>query len=71
MNLNDLPGTKIVFRFPKSGSKGEQKRAQKYLKIGGVYTVKKVEIGNWHSNVYLEEVPGIAFNTVFFTEAEV
>lgn len=44
----------------------QEKEAQKLLVVGSEYTVKKIQIYDWHSDVYLEEFPKTPFNSVFF-----
>lgn len=48
---------------------GGNDSAEKYLKIGEVYTLsKEPEVHSWHTKYYLEEVPGKKFNSVQFEE---
>jgi hypothetical protein len=47
-----------------------QEVAKKHLSIGNIYTIEETEVDNWHTDVYLKEFPGIAFNSVFFEDAE-
>lgn len=43
--------------------------AHEYLTIGKVYTLSRdPEVHSWHTKLYLEEVPGKAFNSVQFEE---
>lgn len=68
MNIYTLPGTKVRFTA-EGGQESENAEARSLLEIGGLYTVKETEVGNWCSEVYLEEVKG-GFNTVMFEDAE-
>lgn len=66
MNIYAERGTKVVFAYPDSGYEPDQKRAKKHLVEGVTYTVEKTVVHSWHTDVYLQEVPGIAFNSVLF-----
>lgn len=44
--------------------------ANKYLKVDEIYTIDRTDVGGWHTDVYLKEVPGKAFNSVHFVNAE-
>lgn len=69
MNIYATPGSKVVFAFPKNGYSHHQEIA-KQLKVGETYTVKETRVYAWHTDVFLEEVPGIPFNSVLFKDAE-
>ncbi len=71
MDILSPPGTKVVFEPPKNGYSHEQELARKHLEIGGTYTVERVAAGDSSSEVFLCEVPGIAFNTVLFSQPQV
>lgn len=38
------------------------------LKIGEIYHVVDVDVHDWYTVVYLEEFPGVEFNSVVFEE---
>ena len=40
------------------------------LEVDKVYTLKSLEVHNWYTVVYLEEFPGVKFNSVSFEEVE-
>lgn len=63
--LSSIPGTKVVFAFGLNGWPHDNKRARELLELGAVYTVKRIEVGDSTSNVYLDEIPG-SFNSVLF-----
>jgi hypothetical protein len=44
--------------------------AEKYLKIGNVYTVEQTVEHSWHTKVYLKELPGKKFNSVQFERVD-
>jgi hypothetical protein len=69
MDIYAKEGTKVIFANPTWGYQFDQKMAAKHLKEGAVYTVERTDVDSWHTDVYLKEVPGIAFNSVHFVEA--
>lgn len=69
MNIYALPGSKVIFAYPDSGYESDQERAKKYLKVGEIYTIKEIRVHDWSTEVFLEEVPGVAFNSVLFNDA--
>lgn len=70
MNIFAIKGDKIKFSNPNYGYEDDRKQADKLLKIGKVYTVERVEIGEVKSVVYLKEFPleTRGFNTVQFSD---
>lgn len=38
--------------------------AERYLKEGSIYTVDRTDVDRSHTDVFLQEVPGVAFNSV-------
>lgn len=65
-------GTKVKCLFDengvvKNGYEADQQHAAEYLKPNKVYVIDKMEVGTWHTSVFLEEFPGIPFNSVHFT----
>ena len=65
MDIYTEKGGKVIFSGI-GGYDSELKSAKKYLKIGEIYTVDYLDIGGFHSDVYLEEFPNIKFNSVQF-----
>lgn len=39
---------------------------RKHLVINEVYTIDKIIIHDWYTEIYLKEIPGKKFNQVFF-----
>ena len=70
MNIYAKEGNKVIVteESAKNGYDSDTEKVKKYLQINGVYTVEKVEIHNWHTDVYLKEVPNIYFNSVNFVD---
>lgn len=67
MPVDTAPGTKVIFEFPKNGSDFDRiKAASLFIKKGDVFTVHHTEPEQYHTRLYLEEFPGVIFNTVNF-----
>ncbi len=69
-NIYAKEGTKVVFDNPNWGYQSHMEFSKSFLSEGQVYTVDYTRVGSWHSDVFLKEFPGKAFNTVQFTEVE-
>lgn len=57
---------KVTTSSAENGYSNDQENVKKYLKIGDEYTVKEVNVKGWITDVYLQEVPGIKFNSANF-----
>ncbi len=68
MNIYALKGHKIRVKNFSCGYEHHQEVAKKYLTIGNVYTVERTKVSGCHTDVYLQEFPGVAFNSVFFKD---
>lgn len=69
MNINAKHGARVQYMNVDAGYPIHQKKAIKHLQFGKVYTVDRTDVGNWHTNVYLMEVPNEPFNVVHFEDA--
>ena len=67
MNIYAQPGSQVRF-LDENGHDYDKAKAHKFLKKGKVYTVAHTEVGNWHTDVFLVEVPGEPFNSVMFDD---
>jgi len=67
LDIYALPGTKVVF-LGKGGWPGEAETASRLLETNKIYTVYKIDVECFHSDVWLEEVPDRYFNSVLFTQ---
>ncbi len=70
MNIYALPGHMVRCSTHTAGYEYHQEIARKHLKLGAEYTVDHTVVGGWHTDVFLVEVPGVAFNSVFFEDVE-
>lgn len=67
MPIDAAPGTKVIFSNPSAGFQYDQDACREALmKVGDEFTVTKTVIHDWRTELYLDEHPGIAFNTVNF-----
>ena len=70
MNIYSESGAKIIYSFPENGSDWDIAKAEKHLEVNGIYTVLKTIVRSSSTEVYLEEIYGIAFNSVNFSDAQ-
>ena len=70
IDIHSPKGTKIRFVVPDPLTWGVDANNAKRLILGEIYTVEKTEIHSWHTKLYLQEVPGIPFSTVWFDEVK-
>ena len=70
MNIHAKQGTKITVTTKSilNGYANVSDHAKKHLKVGEVYTIDRVVVHSWYTNVYVKEIPGERFNSVSFTE---
>ena len=66
MDIYAKKGTKVIFSNPEGGYDPHIETAKKHLEVGKEYTVDHTEVGDFHTDVYLEEVPKVAFNSCLF-----
>jgi hypothetical protein len=70
MDINSKEGTPVRLQMKDGevfgGYDGDKKLALKFLKPDTIYHVLCTDIGGFHTDVYLEEVPNVGFNSVMF-----
>lgn len=69
MDIHSKTGTKVRFAFPDAGYPDDVEKCQQHLKENEVYTIDHTDVGGWRTNVYLQEIPGVPFNSVSFDVA--
>lgn len=69
MDISAKPGTKVRFTGY-GGYDTQQANARKYIHVGDILTVKRIEVGGWSSSVCFDEWPHNQFNTVMFEEVQ-
>jgi len=62
-------GDKIVYSNINAGYENDQDDAAEYLIANAEYTISSVLVEKWSTRVYLDEVPGVDFNSVMFSPA--
>lgn len=65
-DIHSKEGRLVVFAYPDAGYRRDQEQAEAHLVVGNTYTVERTEVGGWHTDFYLKEVPNMAFNSVHF-----
>lgn len=70
MNVFALEGHRIIVtEYTKdNGYDEDQQLINKYLVIDQIYTVEHTEVGSWRTDVFLVEVPDVAFDSVNFED---
>lgn len=68
MDINAKNGVRVIFNNPNAGYEHHQQQAKEHLVAGDQYTVDRTDVGSWHTDVYLQEVPDVAFNSVLFKD---
>lgn len=70
MDIYTNPGKKVFAVFERGvlqhGHSHEKIEASRYLQPEKRYTIEKIDVWDWSSDVYLKEFPGIRFNSVHF-----
>ena len=69
MNIWALKGHRVKCGTLTAGYPSHQEVAQRHLELGKEYTVDRTEVDSWHTDVLLQEFPGVRFNSVFFEDA--
>ena len=67
MDVYSKKGTKVIFDHPNAGYDHHIETAREHLEVGKEYTVDHTDVGGSHTDVYLVEIPDVAFNSVMFT----
>lgn len=66
MDLETSVGSRVIFRNGLNGQDGDIRSARRHLTLGAAYTVKRINVYDCSSTVYLQEFPEFAFNSVQF-----
>ena len=68
IDLEALHITSKVRFTGRGGYDEDNKRVNKILTVGSVYTVIRIEIDRFSSEIHIEEFPKRSFSTVFFED---
>lgn len=71
MSIYSPRGTEVIFAHPTAGYEHDMRRAANHLTPGAKYTVERAIVEDWTTRVFLQEVPGVAFNSVHFDDVQV
>ena len=67
LGISPVIEMRIKLTDPDTGYLPDQKRVKEYLTVGEIYTIRRINVEGFHTDVWLEGVP-VAFNSVHFTE---
>lgn len=70
MNIWANKGYRVRCYTLSAGNENHQKIAEQYLTLDAEYTVEYTEVSSWKTYVFLQEIPGVGFNSVFFVDVE-
>jgi hypothetical protein len=68
MNIYALKGHKVKCETLSACYNCHEEVAQKHLEVGKEYTVEKTQVDNWSTDVWLQEIPNVKFNSAFFED---
>ena len=68
MDIHAERGHKVVFAHPDCGYGTDRYTAKMHLTLGEEYTIESTHVGGYHTAVYLQECPGVGFNSVLFDD---
>jgi len=60
---------KVTEESIRNGYDHVRELAEKYLQVGQTYTINYTVVGGFQNEVYLQEIPDVAFNAVQFEDA--
>jgi len=70
MNIYANEGFKVRVATLKGGYPIHQELAEEHLEVGKEYTIDSTSVSGFHTDVRLEEIPNVNFNSVFFEDVE-
>ena len=70
MNMYALKGHKVKCVDLESPYDYQTERAKKHLEIGKIYTVESTEVRSFSTNVVLQEIPDVEFNSTLFEDIQ-
>lgn len=69
MNIYGEEGNKVIYTGT-GGYPMHKEIANKHLVVGNTYIVEGIEVGGWHTDVYLRGFGSVRFNSVMFEDVE-
>lgn len=70
MNIFAIKGHKVVCDTFDAGRYDDKEIAKQYLSVGSIYTIDYTNVYDYCTEVYLQEIPNISFNSVFFEDVK-
>ena len=70
MDIHSPKGTKVIYDQLNAGYDHDQETCREHLEFGKTYTVEYTEVHSWHTQVWLQEVPDVPFNSAVFSAAK-
>lgn len=70
MNIYAEEGDKVICSTLNAGYDSDQRKAEAHLVLNQVYTVSCTIVHNWSTDVYLQEIPDVKFDSVFFEDVK-
>lgn len=70
MNIFALKGHRIKCVTLSAGYSHHQIIAEKHLEVEKEYTIESTDLFSYYADVYLQEIPNVKFNSVFFEDVE-
>lgn len=68
MNIFAIKGHKVKCVTLNAGYDYHKEIAEKHLEVGEEYIIERTDVDSYHTDVYLKEIPGVKFNSVFFSD---
>jgi len=68
MNIFALKGHKVKCHLIETGHKYQIELAEQYLLKGETYMIDHTDVGRSFTDVYLQEIPGLCFNSTCFVD---
>ena len=68
MNIYAIKGHKVKCDTVDAAYVNERELNKQHLVPGQEYTIEKTRVGSWFTQVFLQEIPGVSFNSVIFSD---
>jgi len=70
MNIYAKEGDKVICSTFDAGYDADKIKAEAHLVLNQVYTINCTVVHDWSTDVYLQEIPDVKFNSVFFEDVK-
>jgi hypothetical protein len=65
------PGDYVRYSLPNNGTTDDQYLAESRLTLNAIYQIEHISRGDWCTDLYLEKIPSVSFNSVLFESVKV